>query len=341
MPSVHLRILTVIMFLLIVCFCFFCLFPTNANAPSSISINETGLKISRQVKATHEKTIRPGQPQVEEKNSIPVQSSVPSTGQSVAVTEDEPAKVNQGNPADTTKPDQSLISQTTIAPPANPKSEATDQLIKRVDDINNMVALTFDDGPFPQMTAQYLAVLDRLNVRATFFMVGQRIKDYPELARKVVQYGSEIGSHSWGHARLDQLTAEAIAEDLRLVENQVQTNLSREISLLRPPYGGRNDNVLAVAKQLGYKVIIWDVDPRDWEDPPPEKIVAGVLEQVKPGSIIIMHEGHPNTLKALPVIIQRLRERGLEPVPVSEMLNQVKTPLGKPLASLPFDITLI
>jgi len=270
-----------------------------------------------------------------------VQSSVPSTGQSVAVTEDEPAKVNQGNPADTTEPDQSLISQTTIAPPANPTSEATDQLIKRVDGINNMVALTFDDGPFPQMTAQYLAVLDRLNVRATFLMVGQRIKDYPELARKVVQYGSEIGSHSWGHARLDQLTAEAIAEDLRLVENQVQTNLGLEISLLRPPYGGRNDNVLAVAKQLGYKVIIWDVDPRDWEDPPPEKIVAGVLEQVKPGSIIIMHEGHPNTLKALPVIIQRLRERGLEPVPVSEMLNQVKTPLGKPLACLPFDITLI
>ncbi len=329
MSSVFLRISAMIMFLLVVCFCFLYLYPTNANVPSSMPINESGVKISRQVKAVHEtnpnifkETVRPSQQQLENKNGISVQSSTPSTGQSVIVTEDEPTEVNQENPGDTTEPDQSLTPQTPITPAVNPTSEVTNQLIKRVDGIDNMVALTFDDGPYPQMTAEYLAVLDKLNVRATFFMVGQRIKAYPELARKVVQYGSEIGSHSWQHARLDQLTADAIAEDLRLVGDQVQINLGREISLLRPPYGRHNDNVLAVAKQLSYKVIIWDVDPRDWENPSPEKIIASVLEQVKPGSIIIMHEGHPNTLKALPVIIQKLRERGLEPVPVSEMLNQ-------------------
>lgn len=305
---------------------FFCFYPIHANAPSSLADDETGSKVSQRSDTPHEATAaidqvknEPNKPQPQpiDKNDASIQ--LPTTGQSAAATEDEPQQVDQTSPEEVTGSNEGL----TPSPPASaePIPDSTNQLIKRVEGIHNMVGITFDDGPVPQMTEQYLAVLDKLNVRATFFMIGQRIKYYPELARQVVEQGSEIGSHSWQHDRLDQTTADTIAKDLLSVANQVQADVGRSLSLFRPPYGRRSDTLLTVAEQLSFKVIIWDVDPRDWEDPPPEKIVASILEQVKPGSIIVMHEGHPNTLKALPDIIQKLRERGLEPVPVSEMLN--------------------
>lgn len=336
MSSTFLRISAVVLFLIGVC-CF-CFYPTHA--PSSLPEEETGVGTSQQPSAPNEtiptvvyqETVSPSQPppQLGDNNGVSTQPPTPSNEQSVTESEDEPIEdkpieVNQENPGDITEPNPSLTPETPTAPPVNTAPESTNQIIKRVEGINNMIALTFDDGPYPQMTAQYLAVLDKLNVQATFFMIGQRIEYYPELARKVVQYGSEIGSHSWQHARLDQLTMDDIVQDLTLVENQVQINLGQEINLLRPPYGRYNDNVLAAAEQLGYKVITWDVDPRDWENHPPEKIVSGVLEQARPGSIVVMHEGQPNTLEALPVIIEKLREYGLEPVTVSEMLNQDPT----------------
>ncbi|WP_449241437.1 polysaccharide deacetylase family protein [Desulfoscipio gibsoniae] len=340
MSSSSLRVATGIMFLLGVCFCWF-FYPTHAKAPSNLPEDQAGADISQQPN-TPDKTTLPvnrepqapvkPQQQSDDKN-IGKQTPSSGAGQNASVTQNEPLDAAHENPESTTKPNEGLTPQPPAASPAKPVSGSTDQLIKRVDGIDNMVAITFDDGPFPKMTEQYLAVLDKLNAKATFFMVGQRIKYYPELARQVVEQGSEIGSHSWQHAHLDQLTKDAIIKDLNDVADQVQDTVGRKISLLRPPYGGRSDNLLAAARQLGYKVIIWDVDPRDWEDPLPEKIVAGVLEQVKPGSIIVMHEGHPNTLQALPDLIQKLRERGLEPVLVSEMLNQVQSQPENSLAT--------
>ncbi len=327
MPSLILRIFAGVMSILGVCLCFLFFFSTFAHAPSSSTVQINGVKISGQAQASPEvkqtinqQTGQPDQPpqQSVNNNDLPEQATTSGTGQ-IATAVGEPTE--QSNPEDIIEPQASLSPPVTPAPPEQSINQLSDQLIRRVNGVNNLVAITFDDGPIPQMTAQYLAVLDEFNVRATFFMVGQNINQYPELAGKVLRYGSEIGSHSWRHARLDKLTADEISEDLSLAEYQVQINLGQQVNLFRPPYGIRNDTILAVAKELSYQVIIWDVDPRDWEDPPPEYIVASVLGQVQPGSIILLHEGHPNTLKALPVIIQKLRERGLEPVTVSELLN--------------------
>jgi len=310
MPAVFLRVSVFILSLLAVFYGLFCFYPTHAHAPSSLTAAETEAVVSQQVYAPQDTTLSVDQETSNPSQSPPLleeQSSTPSSGPS-----------NHG----TVEPAPSLTPLPATTPPAAPTADDANQLIKRVDGIANQVAITFDDGPIPQMTAQYLVELDKLNARATFFMLGQSIEQYPELAQKVVLYGHEIGSHSWRHSRFDQLTADAITADFLLAENQLQATLGQPVSLFRPPYGRRNADTLAVAKQLGYQVVIWDVDPRDWENPPPEKIVASVLNQVKPGSIILMHEGRPNTLKALPIIIQGLRERGLEPVTVSEMLNQ-------------------
>lgn len=319
MRSVCLHILAGVILILGVCLCFLFIYPTLAHTPSSP--NGVQAQVPPEVKQTStQQTDQTGQtpPPPVNHNDLPEQTVAPGADQIVFVAV-EPTE--QSTPEDIVEPQVSLSPQPTEVTPVPSTDQLSDELIRRVNGVNNRVAITFDDGPIPQMTAQYLEVLDKLNVRATFFMIGQSINQYPEIARKVVRFGSEIGSHSWRHIRLDELTAEEIETDLRLAENQMQINLGRQVKLFRPPYGGRDETVLAVAKELGYQVILWDVDPRDWENPPPEQTVAHILGHVQPGSIILLHEGHPNTLKALPIIIQKLRERGLEPVPVSELLS--------------------
>lgn len=187
-------------------------------------------------------------------------------------------------------------------------------------DVDDRVGLSFDDGPHPRLTERYLEVLDQYHVRATFFVVGERVQLFPEAARLVAAQGSEIGSHSWRHARLDELDLETVSGDLASVARQVYATTGQEVTLFRPPYGRYAEPVLVAAQGLRQQVVLWNADPRDWEDPSPEAIIRRVLEQVKPGSIIILHEGHQNTLKALPKIIEGLRDRHLEPVPVSELL---------------------
>ena len=186
--------------------------------------------------------------------------------------------------------------------------------------VPDKVALTFDDGPCPQMTEQYLAVLQAYGLQATFFVVGRQAVLYPEILEKIVAQGSELGSHSWQHDRLDKLTPKQVAADLQKTTAHIYEAGGQEIVFMRPPYGRGSADILAAAKDLQQKLVYWDVDPRDWEEPPPEKIVKKVMEQVQPGSMILLHEGYRNTLTALPEIIQGLQARGLQPVSVSTLL---------------------
>jgi peptidoglycan/xylan/chitin deacetylase (PgdA/CDA1 family) len=188
-------------------------------------------------------------------------------------------------------------------------------------DVQDKVALTFDDGPCPEMTEQYLAVLQAYGIQATFFIIGRQAGLHPETMGKIIAQGSELGSHSWKHDQMDQLAPKQIAADLQETAAQIYELWGQEITFFRPPYGRGSPDVLAAAKELGQKLVYWDVDPRDWEEPPPEEIVERVMEQVQPGSIIILHEGRPNTLAALPEIIQGLQARGLQPVSVSTLLT--------------------
>lgn len=188
-------------------------------------------------------------------------------------------------------------------------------------DVPDKVAITFDDGPCPGMTEQYLEVLQAYDIQSTFFVIGRQVGLYPETAGKIIAQGSEIGSHSWLHAPLDQLKPEQIAADLEETAAQIYTLLGQETLFFRPPYGRGSADVLTATQKLDQKLVYWDVDPRDWKNPLPEEIVKRVMEQVKPGSIIILHEGRQNTLAALPGIIEGLQARGLQPVSVSALLS--------------------
>ena len=179
------------------------------------------------------------------------------------------------------------------------------------------VALTFDDGPSPLYTPQVLAVLARYHVPATFFLVGYHVLQYPDLARAEIRAGMTVGDHSFDHPiypPFAALTAEGITTEIARGRDALR-GLTPPARLFRPPGGSYSPYVIATARRLGMRVVLWSVDPADWViGTSSARIVARVLGAVRPGSIVIMHDGGGNraaTVAALPAIITGIRARGL------------------------------
>lgn len=182
---------------------------------------------------------------------------------------------------------------------------------------SKIVALTFDDGP-STYTAGFLKVLREKKVPATFFVLGQQVATYPDLARQIVGEGHEIASHSWKHDLYPS------AADLHQTSATIQSVTGFRPCSFRPPGGARNDAVIAGAAQSGMRTIIWDVDPFDWRLPGSSAIRSIVLSQTRPGSIVLSHDGggpRGQTLEALPAIIDGLRARGYRFATVTELLG--------------------
>ena len=179
------------------------------------------------------------------------------------------------------------------------------------------IALTFDDGP-SQYTSQLLDVLGAANVHATFFVVGREIAAHTdEIAREAAQ-GNEIGNHTWSHADLTKLSAEAASAELTRTADAVQAITGVRPTLVRPPYGAYDQ---AVDQLVGGPEILWNVDPRDWEDPDTAAVTQRVIDAAKPGAIVIMHDVRGTTVAAIPAILEGLLAKGLHPVTVSRLLT--------------------
>lgn len=184
------------------------------------------------------------------------------------------------------------------------------------------VALTFDDGPFPHYTEEYIKVLKDHNVNATFFLVGSSVKKYPQMAKLIAKEGFEIGNHSFSHKNLSEMSINDLNTDLFLTNYEVKNITNKNPDFLRPPYGFYNDTLLKVAKNNSLTVVTWSVDPKDWEGIPSNEITQKVVRNTDDGDIILLHEGNKNTLIALPRIIKQIQEKGFEIVSVSELLRQ-------------------
>ena len=196
-----------------------------------------------------------------------------------------------------------------------------------------VVALTFDDGPDPANTPQVLDLLARYDSRATFFVLGEAAERYPELLRRVAASGNELGNHGWGHSRMTSLAGERLAEEIRRSSNQITQLGGQKPRSVRPPYGAFNKGVVQAANELGETVVLWSIDPRDWTNPSPGQIAGRVLGNVRPGSIILLHDGggrRAATVRALPMILQGLRQRGYRAVPVRDLVR-----LGAPVSQDP------
>ena len=168
------------------------------------------------------------------------------------------------------------------------------------------VALTFDDGPWPDSTQQVLAILGRMGVRATFFDVGYLARDHPDLVRRELDAGMVVGNHSWDHPitpPFRDLPHPRITSEIRRTNTELDS-IGVKPQLFRPPGGSYSPWVLKEAARQGVRVVLWSVDPRDWKPgTKARRIVHSVLSHVRPGSIILLHDGGGDrsaTVTALP-----------------------------------------
>jgi len=184
------------------------------------------------------------------------------------------------------------------------------------------VSLTFDADSAAEPVPVILDALKQYDVRATFFVLGWWAERHPDLVRRMVAEGHEIGNHSNTHPDFRELTREQIVEELAAAEAIMQEIAGLTTKpYFRPPYSYRNELVRQVCAEEGYLTVLWTVDAFDWKrDATQETILQEILENVMPGAIIVQHAGDENSAAALPRIIEELRAQGYELVTLSEVL---------------------
>ena len=194
----------------------------------------------------------------------------------------------------------------------------------------NKVALSFDDGPDPAVTPRVLEALARHGAHASFFVIGRKLEQFPELARRIHAEGHELGNHSWRHSRWQNFWGVAAqVEEMRRGEQSIAAVTGDMVRpLYRPPIGLKSPPLAQAAWQLGLTVCAWSLHARDTRGATPEQIAKRVLDRVRAGDIILMHDGHdlpgrmrPACAQSIGLILEGLRAKGLESVTVSELLG--------------------
>ena len=183
------------------------------------------------------------------------------------------------------------------------------------------IAITIDDGPHPAYTPRLLQILKQSGVPATFFVVGEKAEEYPDLIRAEVAGGNEIGNHTYDHVSLVKIPPEYIDTEIEACGEVVKQITGKTPHLFRPPGGQYNLGVAEAAEALGYKLILYSDDPGDYADPGTGVIENRTLDTISNGGIILLHDGSAQILMILPQIIQRLKARGFRMVTVDELLR--------------------
>ena len=186
------------------------------------------------------------------------------------------------------------------------------------------IALSFDDGPHPRLTPVILKILEEYGIKATFFMVGENVGYYPAAARAVAEAGHEIGNHTFSHRKFGRLEEEELRREILSCEEAIASVSDSPVRFIRPPEGQMSDTMRRVIGASDYRVILWDVDTRDWAHTPPAEITRHILDTVRAGDIILMHDfiGYDSpTPEALRVVIPALLERGFHFVTVGELVE--------------------
>lgn len=188
-----------------------------------------------------------------------------------------------------------------------------------------VVALTFDDGPDDIYTPRILDILDQQGVKATFFLVGSRIKDYPAVVSKLVASGHQVAGHGWSHTDLRSMDRGEVKKELADTGAAFRAATGLEPLMLRPPYGGLSEDAMDELVDLGYTAVEWSSDSQDWYSRSADRVLVNTLTDTRPGSIILMHSTGVNledTVKALPELIYTLKAQGYSFVTVAELLGR-------------------
>ncbi|MEH2296128.1 polysaccharide deacetylase family protein [Nostoc sp.] len=186
-----------------------------------------------------------------------------------------------------------------------------------------VIALTFDDGPWPESTAQVLDILKQNQIKGTFFLIGQNVKNYPGLVKREIAEGHVIGNHTWHHW-YQFLNPQAAAYEIDHTADLIYQVTGIKTNLFRPPGGIMHNGVAAYARNSKYAIILWSTDSVDYSRPAVPKLIKNVFRNAKPGGIVLMHDGGGNrskTVQALPEIIANFRKQGYSFVTIPELLE--------------------
>ena len=183
-----------------------------------------------------------------------------------------------------------------------------------------MLSISFDAAWGNEDTQELIDILAQYNVKATFFVVGEWVDKYPESVKALHDAGHEVMNHSNDHAHMTQLSKEEIVADVEACNDKIEAVTGVRPTLIRPPYGEYDDNVITAIRSMGMEPIQWDVDSLDWKDLSASEITQRVVNKVQPGSIVLFHNAALHTPEALPDIIETLLQEGYTFVPISQII---------------------
>jgi peptidoglycan/xylan/chitin deacetylase (PgdA/CDA1 family) len=244
-----------------------------------------------------------------------------------------PAEVRKASPAENAALADNPLAKRLNEPSSLPSVPPAGARISysQVNITQPIVAMTFDDGPHPTLTPKLLDLLKERNIKATFFVVGKNAKTYPNIIRRIIAEGHEIGNHTYSHLSLTGLSDEQIRKELQQSEDAVFAAANYRPQLIRPPYGAINTRVKQfMFSDFGYTTILWSVDPQDWRRPGSAVVTSRLLAGARPGAIMLSHDIHPGTIAAMPAFFDQMLAKGYQFVTVSQLLNLEKAnmPVG-------------
>jgi peptidoglycan-N-acetylglucosamine deacetylase len=199
-------------------------------------------------------------------------------------------------------------------------------MINEIHTSRRVVAITFDDGPNPVYTPQILDIFSAAKGKATFFMIGDQMRNNPEVVKQVADQGHEIGNHTFNHPKLSQLSMEDCLDEIEQTDKLVEEMTGRKPVVFRPPYLDYNQDTVSILQQKGYPMIgALNLEALDWEQPGVEYILEKSMDVVKNGSILIFHDGYGDrsqTIEAVRMLVSELTSQDYQLVTVSELLKR-------------------
>lgn len=234
-----------------------------------------------------------------------------------------PARPNDGLPPavvpDPTVPAQASSPVVATAPPPPPAPRKSSYNSCNVD--GTSLAITFDDGPHPKNTPRLLDMLKERGLKATFYVIGQNVAQYPEIMQRIVAEGHEIGNHSYTHAALTKCSPAKVGEEVSKTNDAILQACGAKPTTIRPPYGATNASITKrLNDEFGLTVVMWSVDPLDWKIRNAGHVSGHILQNAKSGSIVLAHDIHPTTIDAMPKVLDGLLAKGHKFVTVSELI---------------------
>jgi peptidoglycan-N-acetylglucosamine deacetylase len=281
----------------------------GAGGPPVHFVNGRAVLASERLRDGDRVSVRRGGDRIEttELVEVPIPIEFERVGQGPLVSLESPGTV--GVRQDTIGTISGKLVSSRVLEPAQP------MVVRRwvPDPLSKVVALTFDDGPWPSQTEQVLDILSEANVKASFFMVGYLVERYPEMARRVVEEGHLVGNHTQSHTILTRQSGEVVRDQIVSGSSTLQNVTGVTPTWFRPPGGGMNATVLQESHRMGMDLVMWDVDPQDWRRPGVEPMLQNMRANIGPGSVVLLHDGggdRTQTIEALPVIIEELKAEG-------------------------------